>query len=114
MIKVRSLLWLTHSLSSSLLSPLLPADFTADNTAADTVFGFGWGVDGDGAADRGQGLGSPAAVPLGACTTWGEGSSLQLLPTVLVPHQKVSQLGWRVGGSFFSFFLLVQRQFAIE
>lgn len=93
-IKVRNLLWLT-SLSTS----LLPADFTADDTAADAVFGFGWGVNSNGAADGGQGLGGPAAVPLGACTTWGEGSSLQLLPTVLVPHQKVSQL--EVGGIFF-------------
>ena len=92
-IKVRNL-WLTF-LSTS----LLPADFTADDTAADAVFGFGWGVNSNGAADGGQGLGGPAAVPLGACTTWGEGSSLQLLPTVLVPHQKVSQL--EVGGIFF-------------
>ena len=92
-IKVRNLLWLT-SLSTS----LLPADFTADDTAADAVFGFGWGADSNGAADGGQGLGSPAAVPLGACTTWREGSSLQLLPTILVPHQKVSELGGGGGG----------------
>ena len=74
------------------------ADFAADDAATDAVFRSGRGVDGNRAADGGQGLGRAAAVPVGTCLTWGEGSSLQHLQTVPGTHQKVGQSWSAVGG----------------